>query len=73
MFFRERVNGMDVYHHIRKTNKIIPILFVSGNIEFLESIKKLKQNDGYIDHLSKPCQNKNYLSSINKLLEKTLS
>ena len=67
------INGMDVYHDIRKTNKTVPILFVSGNIEFLESIKELKQKDVYIDHLSKPCQNINYMNGINKLLEKTLA
>ena len=67
------INGMDVYHHIRKTNKTIPILFVSGNIEFLESIKELKFKDGNIDHLSKPCQNKDYLHCINSLLERQRS
>ena len=61
-------NGMDVYHHIRKTNTSVPILFVSGNIEFLESIKELKQKDARIDHLSKPCQNKEYVNRINGLL-----
>jgi len=66
-------NGMDIYKHIRKTNKTIPILFVSGNIEFLESIKDLKQSDANIDHLSKPCQNKIYVKRINELFEKTLS
>ena len=65
-------NGMDVYHHIRQTNKQIPILFVSGNIEFLESIKELKQKDFYIDHLSKPCQNKEYVNCINALMGKVL-
>jgi FixJ family two-component response regulator len=64
---------MDVYHHIRKTNQTVPVLFISGNIEFLESIKELKQKDAYIDHLSKPCQNKDYVNGINKLLEKTLA
>jgi PAS domain S-box-containing protein len=29
------INGMDVYHHIRLTDQTIPILFISGNIEFL--------------------------------------
>ncbi|MCK5311467.1 MAG: PAS domain S-box protein [Desulfobacteraceae bacterium] len=67
------INGMDVYKHIRKINKTIPILFLSGNIEFIESIKKLKQEDAVIDHLSKPCQNKEYVTSINKLFEKTAS
>ncbi len=66
------INGKDVYNHIRKTDKLIPILFVSGNIEFIESIKYLKQKDNHIDHLSKPCQNMEYVTSINRLLEKTL-
>ena len=67
------INGMDVYHHIRALNKTIPILFISGNIEFLESIKELKQKDTFIAHLSKPCQNKDYINSINKLLEIKIS
>jgi PAS domain S-box-containing protein len=66
------INGMDVYNHIRATNKTIPILFISGNIEFLESIKDLKHKDTNIEHLSKPCQNKEYVNSINQLLKKTL-
>jgi signal transduction histidine kinase len=66
------MNGMDVYHHIRKTNKEIPILFISGNIEFLESIKELRQKDDNVRHLSKPCQNKRYVNHINWLLKKSL-
>jgi two-component SAPR family response regulator len=65
-----KFNGMDIYHHIRETNQIIPILFISGNIEFLESIKDLKKNDPYIDHLSKPCKNIDYLNGINQLFGK---
>ena len=68
-----KTNGMDVYNHIRKTNITIPILFISGNIELLESIKTLKQKDTKVDHLSKPCQNKDYVNCINKLIEKTVS
>ena len=64
---------MDVYDHVRKTNKAIPILFISGNIEFLESIKDLKRKDANIDHLSKPCQNKDYVKSINELFERSLA
>ena len=67
------INGMDIYHHIRETNKTIPILFISGNIEFLESIKELKQKDVNVDHLSKPCQNIDYVNSINKLIERAVS
>ncbi|MEN8210328.1 MAG: ATP-binding protein [Thermodesulfobacteriota bacterium] len=62
------INGMDVYNHIRKTNKTIPILFISGNIEFLESIKELKKKDPCVDHQSKPCLNIDYVNNINKLL-----
>ena len=63
------INGMDVYNHIREIDKSVPILFISGNIEFLESLKELKQKDMNIDHLSKPCQNKDYVKSINRLLD----
>ncbi|MCP4020701.1 MAG: PAS domain S-box protein [Desulfobacteraceae bacterium] len=66
------ITGMDIYHHIRKTNKNVPILFSSGNLEFLESIKELKEKDKWVDHVSKPCRNKDYISSINMLLEKSL-
>ncbi len=64
------INGMDIYYHIRKTDKTIPILFISGNIEFLESIKELKQKDTNTDHLSKPCQNKDYINRLNGLLDR---
>lgn len=63
-----KINGMDVYRYIRKTNTDIPILFISGNIEFLESIVALKENDRNIDHISKPSQNRDYVLHINRLL-----
>ncbi len=62
------MNGMDIYHHIRKKDQNLPVLFVSGNIEFLESIKVLKENDAKIDHISKPCRNMDYVTSIHRLL-----
>jgi len=66
-----KFNGMDIYHHVRETNKNVPILFISGNIEFLESIKDLMKKDPHIDHLSKPCKNIDYVNSINQLFEST--
>lgn len=63
-----KMTGMDVYNYIREKSKTIPVLFISGNIEFLESIKELKKNDPYVDHQSKPCMNIEYLNSINRLL-----
>jgi two-component system cell cycle sensor histidine kinase/response regulator CckA len=66
------ISGMNVYRHIREINETIPILFISGNIEFLESIKTLKSKDSNIDHLSKPCKNIDYINGINKLLERAL-
>ncbi|MBU2454654.1 MAG: hypothetical protein KJ668_15210, partial [Proteobacteria bacterium] len=63
----------DVYDHVRKTDKDIPILFISGNIDFLESIKELKQKDARIDHLPKPCRNKEYVYSINRLIGNQLT
>lgn len=64
--------GMDVYTHIRESDPSTPVLFISGNIEFLESIKELKLKDPAIDHLSKPCRNMDYVNSINALLDRTL-
>ncbi len=64
------INGRDIYDNIRKTDKTIPILFISGNIEFIESIRELKKKDVNVDHLSKPCQNKDYLDNVNKLLKR---
>ena len=63
-----QLNGMDVYRHIRQTDTSVPILFISGNIEFLESIKALKEKDDNIDHLSKPCQNKDYVECLNGMI-----
>jgi CheY-like chemotaxis protein len=63
-----KISGMDIYHYIRENDPKIPILFVSGNLEFLESIKDLKHNDSNIEHVSKPCPNIVYLEEINKLL-----
>ncbi len=63
-------NGMDVYHHIRTSDQDMPILFISGNIEFLESIHQLREMDPNIDHVSKPCPNQKYISRINNLLER---
>ncbi|WP_457577080.1 PAS domain S-box protein [Desulfomarina sp.] len=65
------ISGMNVYNHIRKTDQSIPVLFSSGNIEFLESIKELQSGDPYVDHLSKPFQNRIYVSCLHRLMEKS--
>jgi PAS domain S-box-containing protein len=62
------LNGMDVYRHIRQTNTTIPVLFVSGNIEFIEEIKSLKENDRLVAHLSKPCRGAEYVEAVHSLL-----
>ncbi|HCY86818.1 MAG TPA: hypothetical protein DHV36_16935 [Desulfobacteraceae bacterium] len=64
------INGMDVYRHIRKTDPQTPVIFISGNAEFLASIKALRQKDPFIDQLSKPCTNLDYVRGINRLLDK---
>jgi len=66
------LNGMDVYNFIRQTNQTIPLVFISGNIEFLESIDELKRQDPHIDHLPKPCQNTTYVNTINELFQKEI-
>jgi PAS domain S-box-containing protein len=62
------LNGMDVYRHIRQTNTAIPVLFVSGNIEFIEEIKSLKEKDRQVAHLSKPCRGAEYVEAVHSLL-----
>ena len=62
-----RISGMSVYEKIKKKNPDLPVLFVSGNLEFLESIDRLRRQP-HIDYLSKPFGNKEYLESINQLL-----
>ena len=62
-------NGMDIYKHMRKMNKSLPVLFISGNLEFLESIKELKKEDPHIDHISKPCRNQDYIKAVNRLFQ----
>lgn len=66
------INGLDVYNHIRKNDGNIPVMFISGNIEFLESIKKLKEKDPNLEHLSKPVSNLEYVHKINELIERTI-
>ncbi|MCF8045707.1 MAG: response regulator [Desulfarculaceae bacterium] len=65
--------GMDVYSHIREKNSELPILFISGNLEFIESINRIREVDDRVDHLSKPCRNTDYVSSINRLLQRNRS
>ena len=62
------VTGMDVYHHIRESDHRVSILFTSGNIEFLESVKELKQADTFVDHIPKPYSNKDYAHAVDQLL-----
>ena len=62
------MNGLDVYTRIRELNKTIPVLFISGNLEFLESIKALKDGDKCMDHLSKPCRHREYINTLHSLI-----
>ena len=62
--------GIDLYHFIRNQAGDLPILFISGNIEFIESIRNLKQKDEFVDHISKPCRNSEYVNIVNRLLKK---
>lgn len=66
------MNGMAVYTRIRQINQTIPIVFVSGNLEFLESVEDLKQKDPYLDHQSKPCKNIDYITCINGLMTRSI-
>ncbi len=62
------LNGLDVYKHIRRRNRLVPILFVSGNIDFLESIEDIRASDSCMDHISKPCENIVFADAVNSWL-----
>jgi CheY-like chemotaxis protein len=62
------INGLDVYNHIREKDKDIPVMFISGNIGFIESIKQLKEKDPNLEHLSKPVDNMDYVNKVNELI-----
>lgn len=47
-----------------------PMILSWKNGKTGESIKELRQKDTNIDHLSKPCQNNDYIKSVNGLLER---
>lgn len=63
------INGMEVYQKIRETNKTVPVIFVSGNIEFDHSIDRLKMRDPKVDHLSKPFDEYDFVKKIDKWLK----
>lgn len=62
-------SGMDVYRFIRNVDTRVPVIFVSGNFEFIESIKALREKDPFLDYLSKPCENIKYSAIIRKWLK----
>ena len=66
------LNGLDVYKHIRRRNKSVPIIFISGNIGFLESMEEIRISDPRMDHLSKPCENIVFADTVNSWLGQTL-
>jgi|GEM_PF-6140175 len=62
------VSGMQVYKKIRETHPHLPILFVSGNLEFESNISLLRASDPYVDFLKKPFDNMAYIRKINACL-----
>ena len=46
-------NGLDLYRHIRNSGNKVPVLFISGNLEFIESIQELKADDSKVAYLAK--------------------
>lgn len=57
-------NGMEIYETIRKKDKNVPVVFVSGNFEFMKSMIALKENDPKVDLLTKPFNNVDYVNKI---------
>jgi len=63
-----KFNGMHIYEHIREIDSTVPVLFISGNMQFLESIKELRKNDNNIDNLPKPHEINEYVNYVNRLI-----
>lgn len=66
------MDGMEVYNAIRKKNRAIPIVFVSGNFEFIRSIYDLEKEDPRAAHLSKPFDNVEYAKMINQCISNAM-
>ncbi len=62
------VDGLEVYHRLRVSQPTLPIVFVSGNLEFLQSMVALKGEDPWVDHLAKPFEPVEYLEAIHRWL-----
>ena len=56
----------------REKDKDIPVIFISGNIEFLESMKELREKDPNLEHLSKSVDNLDYVNKINALIGRSI-
>ena len=63
------MNGQEVYKQIRETGSEVPVVFVSGNFEYMQSMMDLKIKDPKVDHLAKPFSNVEYVNMIQKWLE----
>ena len=68
-FILPDMNGMEVYRKIRNKDRNLPIIFVSGNFEFMQSMMDLKEQDPRVDHLAKPFTNKDYINKLHTWLE----
>ncbi|MCG8615574.1 MAG: ATP-binding protein [Desulfobacterales bacterium] len=65
-----KINGLDVYHHIRSMDTAVPVVFVSGNMEFAASIQDMIKEDPALGYLPKPCDNLTYAKAIEKWLNR---
>ena len=62
------LNGADIYAHLRRKSARTPVVFLSGNMNFIESVKEICARDKRVIHLSKPCENIVYADTVNALL-----
>ena len=63
------MNGFDIYRKIRETDREVPVIFVSGNFEFMQSMIDLKKEDIKVDHIAKPFDNIAYVNKIHDWLK----
>lgn len=64
------MGGLELQEELVKRNINIPIIFISGNADILNSVKAIKA--GAVDFLEKPFDNQMFIQRINDALKKDI-
>jgi RNA polymerase sigma factor (sigma-70 family) len=61
-----KFSGLDLQHELQASNTLLPIIFITGHGDIPMSVKAMQQ--GAVDFLPKPVQDKDLLSAIERAL-----